>query len=115
MDQGFKKELYQFMSGTKRVIASNNRQDGIILEEGNKAVNFDVYKTLCNILHQGEGEDFLFAHAFLTMKWNLMAISDNCVNLHIKHIKWRSDGLIFYFGTSEGNQTGEISSDPWHV
>ena len=46
MDQGFKKELYKFMLGMKKVIASNNRQDGISLEEGNKAVSFDVYKTL---------------------------------------------------------------------
>ena len=53
MNQLFKKELYHFMSGTKRVIAFKNRQDGISLEEVNKAVNFDIYKTLCNILHQG--------------------------------------------------------------
>ena len=53
MDQGFKKELYQFMSGMKRVIAFKNSKDGISLEEVNKAVNFDIYKTLCNILHQG--------------------------------------------------------------
>ena len=86
MDQGFKKELYQFMSGMKRVIDSNNRQYGISLEEGNKAVSFDVYKTLCDILYQGEGEVILFAHAFLTMEWNLMARSNNCVNIHNKHI-----------------------------
>ena len=42
MDQEFKKELYQFMSKMKRVIASNKRQDGIILKEGKKAMSFDV-------------------------------------------------------------------------
>ena len=40
-------------------------------------------KTLCGVLHHGEGEDFIFAHVFLTMEWNLMARSDNCVNMHI--------------------------------
>ena len=64
MDQGFKKELYQFMSGMNRVIDSSKRQYGISIEEGKKAISFYVYKTLCNILHQWEGEDFLFAHAF---------------------------------------------------
>ena len=54
------------MSGMKRVIASNKRQDGISIEEGKKAISFDVYKTLCDVLHQGEGEDSLLAHAFLT-------------------------------------------------
>ena len=114
MDQGFKKELYKFMLGMKKVIASYNRQDGISLEEGNKAVSFDVYKTLCDILHQREGEEFIFAHAFLTMEWNLMARSENCINMHIKHIQWRSDCLILCFRTSEGNHTRERSSDPWH-
>ena len=112
MDQGFKKEISQFMSGMKILIASNKRQDGISLEEGNKAMSFDVYKTLCDVLHQGEVEEFLFVHAFLTMEWNLMTRSDNCVNMHIRHIQWRSDCLILYLGTSKGNQTEEISSDP---
>ena len=35
--------------------------------------------------------------------------------MHIKNIPWRSDCFIFYFGTPKGNQTGERSSDPWHV
>ena len=53
MDKVFKKELSQFMSGMKRLIASNKRQDGISIEEGKKAMSFDVYKTLCDIIHQG--------------------------------------------------------------
>ena len=52
MDQEFKKELSHFMLGIKRVIASNKRQAGISIDEGNKAMIFDVYKTLCNVLHQ---------------------------------------------------------------
>ena len=115
MDQGFKKELSQFILETKRVIASNKRQYWISLEEGKKAIIFDVYKRLCDVLHQGEGEDFIFAHAFLTMEWNLMARRDKCVNMHIKQIQRRSYCLIFYLGASKGNQTGERSSDPWHV
>ena len=68
MDQEFKKELSQFMTVRKRVISSNKSQSGISINEGKKAVHFDVYKKICNLLHQGEGEDFLFAHAFLTME-----------------------------------------------
>ena len=103
------------MSVMKIVIASNNRQDGISLDEVNKAMRFDVYIILYIVLDQGEGEDFIFANAFLTMECNLMPRSENCVNMHIKHIQWRPDCLILYFGTSKGNQTGEISSDPWYV
>ena len=94
------------MSVMKRVIASNKRQDKISLEGGKKVMSFDVYKTIYDVLHQGEGEEFIFSHTFLTMEWNFMARSNNSVNMHIKHIKWRSDCLILYFVTSKGNQTG---------
>ena len=106
MYQGFKKELSQFMSGIRRVIDSNKRQYGISINEGKKAMGFDFFKTLCDVLHQVEDEEFIFAHVFLTTESNLMARSDNCVNMHIKQIQWRSDCLIFYFGTSKVNQTG---------
>ena len=52
MYQGFKRELYQLISGMKRAVVSNNRQDGISIEEGKKATIFDVYKILCYVLHQ---------------------------------------------------------------
>ena len=115
MYQEFKKGISQFMPLMNRVIAYTKRQYGISLEEEKKAMSFNVYKKLCDIIHQGEGEDFIFAHLFLTMEWNLVAISDNSVNMHITYIQWRSDCLIFYFGTPKRNQNGEISSDPWHV
>ena len=57
----------------------------------------------------------MFAHVFLTMEWNLMARSDNCVNMHVQHIKWRSDSLIHYFGNSKVNQTRDTANDPWRV
>ena len=78
-------------------------------------MNFEVYKILCEELYNGKGDDHFFAHAFLTMKWNLMARSDNYVNMHVHHIQWRSDSLIYYFGTSKGNQTVDRANNPWHV
>ena len=44
-----------------------------------------------------------------------MARSDNCVNIHVQHIQWRSDSLIYCFGTSKGDQTVDIVNDPWHI
>ena len=85
------------MSVMNRVIASKNRQALTSLNDGKKAMSFGVYKTLCNVLHQGEGENFIFAHAFLTIEWNLMEKSNNFVNMHIKFIQWRLYYLIFYF------------------
>ena len=55
------------MPVVKRVIASNKSQYEISIEEGKKTTRFDVYKTFYNVLHQEEGEEFIFSHAFLTM------------------------------------------------
>ena len=76
---------------------------------------FEVLKILCEELYNGKGDNHLFAHAFLTMEWNLMARSDNCVNMHVQHIQRRSDSLIHYFGTSKGNQTRDRANDPWRL
>ena len=99
----------------KRVVAANKIQSGASLDEGKKAMIFEVYKRLREELYKVKGEDYLFAHAFFTMEWNLMARSDNCVNMHVQHIQWRSYYLSFCFGTLKGNQTGERSNDTWHV
>ena len=68
MDGEFKKELSQFMSGMKRVDATNNRQSGASIDEGKKVVIFEVYKGLCEELYNGKCDDHLFAHALLTME-----------------------------------------------
>ena len=72
-------------------------------------------KRLCEELYNGKGDDPFFAHAFLKMECNLMPRSNNCVNMHLHHIQWRLDSLIYYFGTSKGNQMRYRSNDPWHV
>ena len=89
------------MPGMKRVIASNNKQAGISINEGKKSISFDVYKTLYDVLHQGEGGDFLFAHSFLTMKWNLMARSKIFVNMDIKKHSVEFGLLNFIFWNIE--------------
>ena len=66
-------------------------------------------------MYNVKGDDHLFAHAFLTMECNLMAIICNCVHMHVQHIQWRSDSLIYHFGTLKGKQTGDRANYPWHV
>ena len=105
----------QIVSGMKRVVAANKRQSGASLDEGKKAMSFEVLKRLCEDLYNVKVDDHLFAHALLTMEWDLTARRDNCINMHVHHIQWRFDSLIYYFGTLEGNQPGDRSYDTWHV
>jgi hypothetical protein len=42
---------------------------------GKKKMGFDVYKKICGLFLKEEGEEFIFARAFLCLEWNLMARS----------------------------------------
>ena len=44
-----------------------------------------------------------------------MTHSDNCLNMHVSHVQWYEDSLLFFFGKSKTNPTGEKSNEPWHV
>ena len=103
------------MSGMKIVVAAYKREFGASIDQGKRAVSFEVYKILCEELYNGKVDDHFFAHAFLTMEWNLMKRSNNCANIHVYHIQWRSDSFIYYFGTYKGNQTEDRANDPQRV
>ena len=69
----FNIELSQFMSGMKRTVTSQKSKRGIILDDGKKSMNYEFCKKLCKLLFEGEGDDYTFAHVFLTLEWNLLA------------------------------------------
>eukprot|EP00980_Cylindrotheca_fusiformis_P027304 scaffold19845_cov136-Cylindrotheca_fusiformis.AAC.1 len=111
----FNDEMRVFNRGLKRKFVEERQASGESLEEGKKAMNFDVYCLMCKSLMERGSDDATFAHLFLVLEWNLMARSDNCANLKAKHIEWRHDCLVFFFGKTKGDQTGENSESPWHV
>ena len=61
----FKVELSQFRSGMKRTFASQKAERGEILDEGKKLMSYEVYKNICELLFEGEGDDYVFTHVFL--------------------------------------------------
>ena len=109
------KDLAHFMAGLKRTITSEKVQRGETLDEGKRIMTFEVYNKMCEIMYKGEDDEFLFAHTFLTLEWNLMARSENCVNMNINNVQFQDDALIFYFGKSKRNPYGLNSHKPWHV
>ena len=111
----FQKDLNTFQRGMKRKVTSKKVKSGRSLEEGKKPMNFDVYKLMCKKLLQMEKDEGAFAHLFLILEWNLMARASNCLLLHLGHIEWRNNCLVFFFGKSKRDQTGENSNNPWHV
>jgi len=108
-------DLAHFMAGLKRTITSEKMLQGKTLDEGKRVMTFEVYEKMCEILYKGKDDEFLFAHSFLTMEWNLMTCSDKCVNMNINNVQFQDDALIFYFGKSKRNQYGLNAEKPWHV
>ena len=70
---------------------------------------------MCEISFKSDDDNFLFAHTFLTMEWNLLACSDNCFTMQVNHIEFKNGSLILFFSKSKGNQLGEASKKSWHV
>ena len=61
------------MSEMKRMVASQKAESGESLDEGNKLMSYEVYKKLCELLIEIEGDEYEFDHLFITLEWNLLA------------------------------------------
>ena len=55
MSEVFKIDFSQFMSGMKRMVASQKDDSGESLDEGNKSMRYEVYKNLCGFPILGRG------------------------------------------------------------
>ena len=111
----FQQDMATFNRGIKRKVTQEKMEAGLSLEEGKKAMNFDVYKLMCGKMLTMNSDEGSFAHLFLVLEWNLMARASNCMNFRLGHLEWRHDCLVFFFGKSKRDQTGENSDSPWHV
>jgi hypothetical protein len=115
MQSDFFDNLPQFTKGIRQHVTNKKVQEGDVAIVGKKKMGFNVYKKICKLFMKEEGEEFIFARAFLTLEWNLMARSKNVVQAHILHIHWEDDSLVFCFVKSKGNHTGQNCNQEWHV
>ena len=115
VDEDFRRDMSLFNKGMKRKVVKDKIEAGVSLEEGKKKMNINVFKLMCSKFAESGTEDAMFAHLYLILEWNLMARSDNCKILRLAHLEWRHDSLVFFFGKTKVDQTGEASDSPWHV
>ena len=115
MPEFLRNKLKHFTGGLKRSIAAEKRETGQNTDEGKEKMDFKVYSKIAELMFKQGGTDFIFAHCFLVIEWNLMARSDNVIYTHIHHMKWIDDALVFYFKKSKGDQEGVNENKPWHV
>ena len=86
------------MSGIQRTVVNEKIRKGGSLNEGKRPMSFRTYDKMCGLLYVGVDDEYLFAHKFLTMEWNLTARGDNCVNMRLNHVQRQDDCLLFFFG-----------------
>ena len=108
-----RQRLCDFMSGMRRKVASQRKENGVSIMEGKRKMSFQVYEKLCECLLKRKNDEF--AHCFLVLEWNLMARSQNVVDSHVENVYFDNDCLVFQFGKTKCDQTGKNADQLWHV
>ena len=111
----FRDKMSTLMKGFKRTIVQQKVQSGESLEEGKEAMSFACYKLLCSKFFEGKKDEYLFALVFLTLEWNLIARSDNIVNLGLSDSEWSDNSLVIYLKKSKTNYEGANGKTPFHL
>jgi hypothetical protein len=104
-----------YCKGSKRLGAELKQKLALKIVEGKKPMSKAVYSFLAKKMFESEKKEYIFAHLFLVLDWNLMKRSENCVNLKIQHIWFDNDALVIEFAKSKGHQGGEEHVGPWHI
>ena len=87
MPEEFNIELSQFMNDTKMTVAYQKADSGESLYGGKKLMSYEVYRKLCGLLFEGEGDGYAFNHVFLTLEWKLLARSNKCLAMNENHVQ----------------------------
>ena len=105
----FKEKVCTLLQGLCRTIQQQKVDHSETLNEGKDPLSFSGYHLLHKIFLQNNGtnNEFIFAHAFLTLERKLMCHADNLVSLNVNHIGWEDDLLLCNLAKAEHGQEGE--------
>ena len=88
---------YISTSDSKRELFWIKRLEGDNFERREGSHGFPVLQTFMQEFFEGGKDEYLFALVFLILVWNLIARSNNNVNLAIGDLEWSDDCLIAFF------------------
>ena len=111
----FEAELTTLFKGLLRAHAQEKEKNGSRLAEGKDPMPFALYKILCKKMMADPTKEAIFAHAFLTLTWNLICRSKNTVYIHRNHIYWDHDLLVIMFAHMKTSMEGSDSQQKRHV
>ena len=88
ISEEFRLDLSLLINRMKRKVAYQEAKSGESLDEGKRLMSYEVYKKLCELLLEVEGDDYTLAHVFLTLEWNHLARSNNFLDMNRNHVRW---------------------------
>lgn len=115
IDPALEEELKQKFKGLLRGHAEEKQEKGGRLAEGKDPMSFPLYTFLCKKMVQDGSKEAVFAHAFLTLTWNLICRSKNTVHIHMNHMTCGSDSIIIKFAHTKTDVTGDQQAFARHV
>ena len=110
----FESNLSVKFKGMMREYAREKQETGRRLVEGKDVISFSLYRLLCKRMMRDEIKEAVFAHAFLTLIWNLVYKSKNIVNIHHNHLSWVNNCLWIKFAHAKTDIEGE-DQDMWDM
>ena len=111
----FRDQMSTLLKGINRTVVAQKVESGETLEEGKEAMSFACYNLLCQKFFEGKKNEYIFAHLFLTLEWNLIARSDNIVNLSVGDMEWSDDSLVVYLKKTKTDQEGKNGKVGFHI
>jgi hypothetical protein len=114
--QAYKEELKHMSKCLNKSYQKEKKITGGRMVEGKgDPMEFSLYNKLCGWMLADKGHTSTFAHAFLTMTWNLVCRSKNTIYIHRNHITWSEDSLCVQFAHMKTDMEGFESSVKRHI
>ena len=115
VDQAFEAYLTKAFKVLLRAHSQEKEAKGSCLLEGKDPMTFTLYKRLCTKMMADGSKEAIFAHAFLTLTWNLVCRSKNIVFIHRNHISWYHDALCIHFAFIKTDTAGDDVKHKQHI
>jgi hypothetical protein len=100
----FGNELKDYFKGYRNEIATKKLNGEMKAIEGKDGFSHTQYKTLCEIAFRSNS---YMKHLFLVISWNLMTRSKSTSNIHLDHLKWIDDCIVFNIPKDKSHLAGE--------
>jgi hypothetical protein len=103
---GLFSELSRYKKGARRTSADERRKLGLRTTEGKKPLPLKGYMRLAEILFLSEKKEYVQAHTFLVLDWNMISRSESVIESMIDLLSQSKDSMNMDLGKTKCDQEG---------